>query len=102
MIKIQEIPLLVLMCFTLVYATIGDPNNPIWSGLYFFINYLTLLLLFNSHKSKTVRLIGISLSVSILIFITLKYFVSVQIERYYTIVPFLICLVGIIKLEQKK
>lgn len=102
MIKIQEIPLLILMCFTLVYATIGNPDSPIWSGLYFFTNYLTLLFLYKGHKSKTVRLVGISLSISILIFIALKYLVGLQIERYYTLVTFLICLVGIIKLEQKK
>jgi hypothetical protein len=100
MINLRELPLMVLMVFTLIYATIGDPENDWWSGSYFIANYLTLLTLFKSHKSKPIRKIGISLSVSILIFIVLKYFVKFNCERYYTIVPFLICLIGLIYIEK--
>ncbi len=102
MVAKQEIPLLGLMIFILVYSTIGDPENPIWSGLYFIVNYVTLFVLFKSHKSRTIRLIGISLSVSIIIFIILKYFVNWNCERIYTFVPFLICLIGLILLEKNE
>lgn len=101
MVRIQEIPIIILMIFTLIYATIGNPNNEIWSGLYFTVNYLTMLVLFYSYKYKTIRIIGISLSISMLIFIVLKYFLDLKIERYYTMIPFLICLIGIIKLEKR-
>lgn len=102
MVTKKEIPLLGLMFFTLIYAMKGNPDSEIWSGLYFIVNYSTLLLLFKSHKSKLIRQIGISLSASILLFILLKFFFGFKIDRIYTIVPFLICLIGIIKIELKK
>jgi len=101
MIKAQEIPLFLFMVFTLIYATIGDPNNELWSGAYFIVNYITMLILFHNYKSKTIRIVGISLSISVLIFIIAKYFVGIQMERYYTLIPFTICLVGIIMLEKR-
>lgn len=101
MVRIQELPLIGLMIFTLVYATIGDPASPIWSGAYFLVNYTILLVLFYGHKSKTIRIIGIALSVAMLIFITLKYFFGFKVERYYTMIPFLICLIGIIAIERR-
>ena len=97
--KADEIILILLMVFTLIYSTIGDPNSELWSGLYFIVNYSTLLVLFHYHRSKRIRLIGISLSISILIFIILKFFLHLNIERYFTIVPFTICLIGLIILE---
>jgi len=102
MVKRSEIPLILFMAFTLVYTTIGDPDNPIWSGLYFIVNYLTLLMLFKDHDSKPIRLTGISLSISILLFIVAKYFLDLTIPRYYTAIPFAICLIGFIKFEMKK
>ena len=102
MVTKKEIPLLGLMFFTLIYAMKGNPDSEIWSGLYLIVNYSTLLLLFKSHKSKLIRQIGISLSASILLFILLKFFFGFKIDRIYTIVPFLICLIGIIKIELKK
>ena len=102
MVKINEIPLLVLMSFTLIYAVIGNPNNELWSGAYFFVNYITMFWLFKSHNSKLVQLIGISLSISILIFISLKYFFKCEFERYYTIVPFIICLIAVYKIQRRK
>lgn len=101
MIRIQEVPLIGLMIFTLVYATIGNPSSPVWSGLYFLVNYVTLLVLFYGHKSKIIRVIGIALSIAMLIFTALKYFWNLEVERYYTLVPFLICVIGIIVIEYK-
>lgn len=101
MIKIEEIPLLILMTFTLVYLSIGNPESEIWSGWFFFTNYLTMLLLFRNNRSKKVRLVSILLSVSVLVFIVLRYFLKIQIERYYTLIPFAICIFGIFKFEKK-
>ena len=89
------------MLFTLIYATIGNPNSEIWSTAYFVVNYLTLLLLFKNHKSKLVRLIGTSLSISVLIFIVLKYFCTFEIQRFFTIIPFGICIFGFYKIEKR-
>lgn len=102
MIKKQEIPLILFMVFTLVYATIGNPDNDIWSGSYFIVNYLTMLVLFHNYKSKVIRITGISLSLSVLMFIIAKYFIGIEMHRYYTMIPFMICLVGIIMLEKRK
>jgi len=102
MVKKNEIPLLILMAFTLIYATIGNPDSELWSGMYFVVNYTTMLWLFKGHNSKLIQGIGISLSVSILVFIALRYFFHAEIERYYTIVPFIICLIGIFKLHKRK
>jgi uncharacterized membrane protein len=101
MVKISEIPLILLMAFTLVYATIGNPESNTWSGLYFFVNYLTMFALFSQHKSKKIRIIGISLSVSLLFFIIIKFFFGIEIERFYTLIPFSICLFGLIKTSKK-
>lgn len=90
------------MFFTLVYSTIGNPDSHLWSGLYFIANYLTLLCLFMQNKSSTVRKIGISLSISILIYVVLKFFFDVEYSRIYTLVPFLICIVGIFLIEKRQ
>jgi hypothetical protein len=100
--KKDEIVLIFFLVFTLIYATIGDPNNETWSGLYFIVNYFTLLVLFASYRSKIIRLIGISLSLSILVYIVSKYFLHLEIERYYTIIPFTICLTGLILIERNE
>lgn len=99
--KYSEIPLVLLMLFTLVYATIGDPNNDLWNGLYFLVNYLTQYLLFKDHKSKIIRIGGISLTISIIVFIVLKYFLNINVTRYYTAFPFIICLITLLKIETR-
>jgi hypothetical protein len=104
MINIKEIPLFGLLGFTIVYMCLGSPENEIWSGLYFIVNYLILMILFHSHKNKIIRIVGISLSISILIFIVLKFFLSLNVEylRIYNFIPFSIALIGLLTLERKK
>lgn len=102
MIQKKEIPLLLFMVFTLVYATIGNPDDELWSGAYFIVNYITMLILFNNYKSKVIRVVGISLSLSVILFIITKYFVGMAMHRYYTLIPFTICLIGVIQLEKRK
>jgi hypothetical protein len=99
--KFTDIPLFILLMFTLTYSLIGNPDDEVWSGAYFFVNYLTMFFLFRNEKSKINRLIGMALSLSILLFIILKYFFNFTYERYYTIVPFLICLIAIYKKENR-
>ena len=97
--KLKEIPLYILLAFTLIYSIWGESDCPYWSGLYFFVNYLTLLLLFHFYTNKKMRIIGISLSFSILIFIFCKYFLELNVERIYTLVTFFICLISLIYIE---
>lgn len=97
--KYSEIPLITLMLFMLVYLAIGNPNNEIWSGLFFLVNYVTQLMLFKDHKSKVIRIGGISLTISILIFIIIKYFLGLKIESYFSMIPFTICLITLIRYE---
>lgn len=102
MINLRELPLWILMVFTAIYATVGNPDSEIWSGAYFLVNYTTMLLLFKQHKSKNVRIIGISLSLSILVFVALKYIFKLDLGRGYTFIPFVICLIGLIIIDRKK
>jgi len=101
MINLKELPMFILLGFTLIYTLFGNPDSAVWSGLYFFINYLILLLLFQQHKDKYVRLLGISLSVSILLFIVLKYIFNLNINRAFSIIPFTISIVGLYYYEYK-
>ena len=91
----------ILLAFTLVYTLFGNPDSDVWSGLYFFVNYLILFLLFKQHKDKYVRMIGISLSISIILFIVLKFGLKYQINRAYSIIPFTISIVGLYYYEYK-
>jgi D-alanyl-lipoteichoic acid acyltransferase DltB (MBOAT superfamily) len=100
MIKQNEIPLYILLTFSIIYSLFGNPDNVWWSGCYFIVNYLTMLLLFSGHKNKIIRIVGMALSISIIIFILLKYFFGLNIGRLYSIVPLLISIFGIYKLEK--
>lgn len=102
MISRKEIPLIILMTFTLIYSVIGNPNSQIWSGLYFVVNYLTQLMLFQQQRNPLIRKIGISLSISILIYVVIKFFTNTEITRFYTFVPFIICLIGMLLIEKKR
>jgi hypothetical protein len=97
--KHSEIPLVLLMVFTLVYTAVGDQDSEIWSGLYFFVNYLTQLWLFKDYRNKIIRIGGISLNISILIYVVLKYFLQLEVVLYYTFIPFIICLITLIRCE---
>jgi len=97
--KYSEIPLAILMLFTLVYTAVGDQDSEVWSGLYFFVNYLTQLWLFNDYKNKIIRIGGISLNISILIYVVLKYFLQLELMLFYTLIPFTICLITLIRYD---
>lgn len=99
--KIKDTPLFILLMFTLVYATIGDSEVKEWSGAYFFVNYITMFWLFYKEKSRLNRIIGMALSISIILFIILKYFFEFEYDRVYTFVPFFVSLISIYILEKK-
>lgn len=61
-----------------------------------------MLFLFISHKSKIVKKIGVSLSLSVLIFVTLKYLFGIDCSRIYTFIIFTICLACLIIIDRKK
>jgi hypothetical protein len=94
--------MLLLLMFTLVYSIFGNPDSEVWSGSYFIVNYIILYMLFKQHRDKYIRIIGISLSASILLFIVLKFFFHLKIDRYYSIVPFTISIIGLLYYEYKK
>jgi D-alanyl-lipoteichoic acid acyltransferase DltB (MBOAT superfamily) len=98
--QIKETPILLLLLFTLIYSTLGDPNNEIWSGSYFVVNYLIMFLLFKTQKSNVNRIAGMSLSISILIYIGFKYFIGYDFKRYFTLGTFLITVIVILIKER--
>lgn len=99
--RIRDFYIFALLVFTLVYSIVGNPDSEIWSGGYFIVNYVTMLFLFNNEKSKLNRVVGMALSISILIFVILKYFFKFEYERYYSLIPFLIALYWIYRRETK-
>ena len=101
MFKIKEIPLILLLCFTLVYSTIGNPDNVIWSGLYFITIHFTLLCLFFNYNNKLIRKIGISLNATVLFYVVLKFFFAIELFRILNLIIFTICFFGIILIEKK-
>lgn len=97
----RDFYIFLLLMFTLVYSIAGNPDSEIWSGGYFIVNYITMFCLFKNEKSKLNRIVGMALSVSILIFVVLKYFFNFEYERYYSLIPFLIVMYWIYKKEAK-
>lgn len=79
----------------------GNSEDELWSGSYFIVNYLTMFILFNNEKNKVNRIIGISLSLTLLFYVFIKYFFQIDFERYFTIIPLCVSLFSIYKLEKK-
>lgn len=100
--RLKDVPIFVFVMFTLAYSVVGNPDDEIWSGCYFIVNYLLMFSLFKNEKSKINRITGMSLSVSVIIFIILKYFILFDFERYYTLIPFLASSYWIYKKEVRK
>lgn len=100
--KIERIPIYALLMFTAVYMLFGKETR-IWNGLYFVVNYSILTLLFYEVKDKWVKILGCSLSFSILIFNILKFFILLDQEKlfYSNIITFIIIAFALYKLEPK-
>lgn len=100
--KIENLPIYILLTFTAVYMAFAK-NTPVWNGLFFTSNYLILSILFYKQKSKHVRNLGTALSLSILLFSVLKFFISLdqQYLDYLSIVIFALIAISFYKLEPK-
>lgn len=87
--------------FTMIYMLYG--SGKIWSGLYFIANYSIMFLLFLKDKDKWVRILGCSMSLCILLFSILKFFISLneQYFYYFNIFTFSLIAFAFYKLEPK-
>lgn len=99
--RIDKLPIYILLMFTAIYMLYG--SGLIWSGLYFVANYAIMLLLFIEQKDKWVRILGCSLSLCILIFSVLKFFISLNQDKlfYFNIIIFSLIAFSMYKLEPK-
>jgi len=100
--KIQKIPIYFLLMFTAVYMLFG--SGEIWSGLYFVANYSIMFLLFIKQKDKWTRIFGCALSLCILLFSVLKFFIELDSKflNYFNIFTFLLIAISFYKLEPKQ
>jgi len=99
--RFKNFTLLLLLFFTLIYASIGDPNNIYWSGAYFLVNYIVLFTMFSRERDRKVSYTGMALSISIFIYVVLKYFFNIEIQRIFTLILFVFSLISIIYIEKK-
>jgi len=100
--KIEKIPIYILLMFTAVYMVFGK-DTAFWNGAFFVSNYAILALLFYEQKDKHIRILGTSLSLSILLFSVLKFFISLDNEllNYLNCGIFLLIAIAFYKLEPK-
>lgn len=100
--KVEKLPMYLLLMFTAVYMMFGK-DTPFWNGAFYVSNYAILALLFYEQKDKHIRNLGTSLSLSILLFAVLKFFISLNQELldYLNVGIFLLIAVSFYKLEPK-
>ena len=99
--NLKNIILFILLAFTLLYATIGDPDNVYWSGAYFIINYVILFTMFSREFDKKISYVGMALSSTILLYVLLKYLFNFEYHRLYNLLVFGVALGSIIYIERK-
>lgn len=100
--KIEKLPIYTLLMFTAVYMLFAKDTD-FWNGLYFVTNYSIMIILFYECKDKWIKIIGCSLSISILLFSVLKFFISLN-QNYLDIlnvIIFLLIAIAFYKLEPK-
>jgi len=85
----------------LAYCAIGNRDNETWSGLFFCMTYMALFCMFRKEKNKTIRNVGISLSISLFLYASSKLFIEYDIEKYYTFIPFTIIFTGLFCLQNR-
>ena len=100
--KLEKLPMYLLLMFTAIYMMFGA-DTPFWNGAYFVSNYTILAILFFEQKDKHIRYLGTSLSLSILLFSVLKFFISLDQEllNYLNGIIFTLIAVAFYKLEPK-
>ena len=99
--NLKNIILFILLTFTLLYATIGNPDNIYWSGAYFIINYVILFTMFSREFDKKISYVGMALSATILLYVVLKYLFNFEYYRLYNLLVFGVALGSIIYIERK-
>lgn len=100
--KIENLPIYFLLMFTCIYMMFGK-DTPFWNGAYFVSNYSIMFLLFLQHENKHIRVLGASLSTTILLFSVLKFFISLN-QNYLDIlnvIIFILIAIAFYKLEPK-
>jgi hypothetical protein len=100
--KLESIPLYALLMFTSIYMMFAS-DTPFWNGSFFVSNYAIMALLFFEQKDRHLSNLGTSLSLSILLFSVLKFFISLDQEllTYLNGLIFLLIAVAFYKLEPK-
>lgn len=100
--KLEQIPIYTLLMFTTVYMMFAK-DTPFWNGAYFLSNYGILTILFWQQKDKYIRILGTAISISILLFSVLKFFISLNQEllNYLNGIIFMLIAVAFYKLEPK-
>lgn len=100
--KIERVPIYIYLMFTAVYMLFAK-NTPIWNGLYFVSHYSILAFLFYEQKDKWIKILGCALSLTILLFSILKFFISLSEEylTYLNIFTFSLIAFSLYKLEPK-
>lgn len=90
MINLREIPFFIWISFMLIYHAVGDPDNAIWCGLFFCIDYMLVIWLFSFVRSKKIKIAGLSLGYSLLCFSAIKFFIYPEIEKICIFILFII------------
>lgn len=100
--RIEKLPIYTLLMFTAVYMLFAE-NTPFWNGAFFVSNYAILTLLFLQQRDKWIRILGTALSLCILLFSVLKFFISLDQEKlnYCNIITFGLIAFALYKLEPK-
>ena len=100
--KLEKVSIYILLMFTMAYMMFGK-DTPFWNGAYFVSLYSILALLFYDQKDKHIRNLGTALSLSILLFVVLKFFISLNEEllTYLNVAIFILIAVAFYKLEPK-
>lgn len=100
--KIESLPIYLLLMFTVIYMMFAK-DTYFWNGAYFVSNYAIMALLFIENKNKHIRNLGTSLSLSMLLFSTLKFFISLDQEllNYLNGIIFAFTAICFYKLEPK-
>jgi hypothetical protein len=101
MVKIEEFPFYFWLVFSMIYFSIGNSANQIWSGCYFCMNYILILWAFIVPKSKRIKIIGISLSFSLLMFSAIKFFICPEIERFCIFILFIMTILSNVCLQKR-
>ncbi len=93
MYKIEEIPFFLWMLFMTVYFAIGDPNNDTWIGSFYVANYTLIIWAFIVPKNNVIKNTGIFLSLLLILFAIIRFFLHLQIDRSCAVIFFLIAII---------